>query len=123
MRSGVKDDMGKKAWKAVIWTVYGLGCAALAVLLAAALFGGAYVPFPDAMLPMTLAELASGWMAAGFFPLLAVSFLAWRQIGGKGGRRSRLAWALFLPAAVCLGFLLFRAGVWAAGFAGFRHFS
>lgn len=115
MRSGVTDDMGKKAWKAVIWTVYGLGCAALAVLLAAALFGGAYVPFPDAMLPMTLAELASGWMAAGFFPLLAVSFLAWRQIEEKGGRRPRLAWALFLPAAVCLGFLLSRVGVWAAG--------
>lgn len=120
MSLGVTDDMGKKAWKAVIWTVYGLGCAALAVLLAAALFGGTYVPFPDAMLPMTLAELASVWLAAGFFPLLAVSFLAWRQIEKKGVRRPRLAWAIFLPAAVCLGFLLSRVGVWAAGL---RQFS
>ncbi len=80
--------------------LYALGTLAAAVLTVLALLRAPWVPFPDAMLPMTLGELAAAWLAAGTLPMaLAVRLL--RRHGGLRLRRPALLWLPVLPCALC----------------------
>lgn len=95
-----------------IAVLYGVGGAAVIVLLVLAATGSPCIPFPDAMLPMNLRELALAWLAIGFLPMLAVSIQFCKQVR-MSGRWERLA--VFLPAAVCLAAMVFWLGVWTLG--------
>lgn len=96
----------------MIRAVYLTGTVTVAVLVVVFLVKPRVVPFPEAMLPVELGELASIWLAAGFFPMAVAAAVFYRL------KRRRI---IFVPAAVCLGFLIFWAGVvviglWSTGF-------
>ena len=78
--------------------IYSLGAAVTAILTLIFLSRAEFVPFPDAMLPMQIWELASIWLALGFLPMTAAAILFYRL------KRRRI---IFVPAAVCAGFLIF----------------
>lgn len=86
----------------ILTTVYGIGTAAVFVLLMLVLFRSSVVLNPDAMLPMELHELASIWLALGSIPMLVFSALLYDIHKREHGRRSAIL--LFLPSAVCLAF-------------------
>ena len=107
----------KKTVKTMIAAVYGLGTAIAVILLALFISRSNTVLSPDAMLPIPLCELASMWLAIGFIPMVLVSVLLCKAFRiSEGGHRVRNTLCAFLPAAVCLCFLVFWVGVWGAGF-------
>lgn len=86
----------------LVTVVYGIGAAAVLILLILVLSRSAVVLNPDAMLPMELHELASIWLALGSIPMLVFSTLLYDSSKRKHG-----AVLLFLPSAVCLAFDLY----------------
>ena len=96
----------ERAKETVFTAIYMAGALAVAVLLLLAAAGPGYVPFPDAMLPMDLRELASAWLAIGFLPMLLASMQFYKMAQQK---------AVFLPVGVCLLALLVWIGAWTAG--------
>lgn len=80
--------------------LYALGTLAVLALTAAALLRVAWVPFPGAMLPAALGELAVQWLALGTLPM---AFAAWllRRYGRVDLRRQGLIWLPVLPCALC----------------------
>lgn len=96
----------EKAKKTVFNTLYVAGALVVTVLLLLTIAGPKYVPFPDAMLPMDLRELAFAWLAIGFLPMLLASVQFYKAVRRK---------AVFLPAAICLLALLVWIGVWTVG--------
>lgn len=88
--------------------LYVAGCAVVLLLLLLTVIGAGRVPFPDAMLPMELRELASAWLAIGFLPMALVSLQIYRTA------RRRI---VLIPAGVCLLAVLFWVGVWTVGLA------
>lgn len=96
----------------VIAVLYGAGGTAVIILLVLAAIGSPCVPFPDAMLPMNLRELALAWLAIGFLPMLAVSIQFCKLMKTAGRWERRL---VFLPTAVCLAALVFWLAVWTLG--------
>lgn len=87
--------------------VYVVGAFAVTILTIIRMVKYDIVLFPDAMLPMELYELASVWLAWGFVPMTAASVIFYRVFHIAQGRNKMLSTlAVFLPAAVCGGFLL-----------------
>ncbi len=111
-----------RAGKILAAAVYGIGAAITLILCILFLSHSEAILFPEAMLPSQAWELASGWLALGFVPMLLAS-LAFYSVCGIRETKHRLRNSLltFLPAAVCGGFLLFWAGTWCAGM--FRTFA
>ena len=106
----------KKTGKVIISIVYGIGAAIALTLLALVLSRAQGTPNPDAMLPMELHEAAGLLLAIGFPPMLAASILF--HIAHDifhSAHKTRTIILLYLPAAVCLAFFLFWAGVWGIG--------
>ncbi len=98
----------EKVKKSVTAALYAGGCAAVALLVLLTAVGAGRVPFPDAMLPMELRELASAWLAIGFLPMALVSLQVYRTVRRR---------AVLIPAGICLLAVLFWVGVWTAGLA------
>lgn len=90
----------------MIRIIYYGGAATVIILTLIFLSDSKIILFPDAMLPMTLSDLASTWLALGFLPMAAATILFCRI---KHGR------VFLIPAAICLGFLIFWTGVWIYG--------
>lgn len=106
----------KKAGKTIITIVYGIGTVTVLALLVSVVFRLHTVLFPDAMLPMELHELASVWLAMGFVPMSVVSILFYRVWDiSKSSRRKRNTVLTYIPATICLGCILFWAGVLGIG--------
>lgn len=80
--------------------LYALGALAVLALTAAALLRVPWVPFPNAMLPATLGELAAVWLAAGTLPMVLAVWLL-RRNGQVKMRRPALVWLPVLPCAAC----------------------
>ena len=96
----------EKAKETAFTTLYISGVLAVAVLLLLTIAGPRYIPFPDAMLPMDLRELALAWLAIGFLPMLLASTRFHKMTRRK---------LVFLTAAVCLLALLVWIGAWTIG--------
>lgn len=82
--------------------IYFLGAAFVAVLTPLYFAQVSIIPFPDAMLPLELWELAQLWLALGFLPMSIATILFRR----KSSRRGKL---FFVPAIICLGFVILSA--------------
>lgn len=108
--------MEKRFKQMLIGGIYGFGVMVTFVLLLVFSAHSEVVLFPDAMLPAQLWELASGWLALGFVPMLVASILFCRifQVM-KSPNRVRNAVCVFIPSAVCGCFLVFRIAVWVVG--------
>lgn len=98
--------MMEEAKRTALAALYAAGTAAVVLLLLLTAIGTGRVLFPEAMLPMTLRELASAWLAIGFLPMALVSAQFYKIVRRK---------AVFLPAGACLLALLFWVGVWTVG--------
>lgn len=96
----------EKAKETAFTTLYIVGVLIVAVLLLLAIAGPRYVPFPDAMLPADLRELAFAWLAIGFLPMLLASMRFHKMTRRK---------LVFFPAAICLLALLVWIGAWTVG--------
>lgn len=87
------------------WAVavlYLLGTSSVLALAGIWLLRVEYVPFPEAMLPMKLHELAFGWLAAGAFPMGAATWGVHRCFGFSGHRHpQRDTLLLAIPAVLC----------------------
>ena len=106
----------KKARKIIISVIYGLGVLIVLILLGLVLSRAQGAQNPDAMLPMELHAAAGLLLALGFFPMLGAGVLFYFAHGvHKRGHRVRNTVLLSLPAAICLAFFLFWAGIWAIG--------
>lgn len=80
--------------------LYALGALTVLALSATALLQVSWVPFPQAMLPATLGELAVAWLAAGTLPMALAAWLL-RRYGQVPMRRPTLVWLPVLPCAAC----------------------
>lgn len=80
--------------------LYALGTLAVLALTAAALLRVPWVPFPNAMLPATLGELAVQWLALGTLPVALAAWLL-RRYGRADLRRPACLWLPVLPCALC----------------------
>lgn len=97
-------------------TLYGAGVATTIILLMIVAFRLEMVPFPDAMLPMTLCELASEWLALGTVPMAIASVLLYKAFHiSESSNKIRNTICAFAPTAVCASFLLFWCAVWVIG--------
>lgn len=94
--------------RAFVLTAYVLGTAIVAVLSAILLARVDYVPFPDAMLPEQLWELAIDWLAVGTLPM---ALAAWGMTLTTGAKEKKTRFLLFLPVLPCFGCLLLLVGV------------
>lgn len=82
--------------------LYLLGACIVLALLGIWLLRVGYVPFPDAMLPMALYELAIQWLAAGAVPMAAAAWAVYCVCGfSKHAHPRRDTLLLMLPAAIC----------------------
>ena len=98
--------------------VYALGALTVLVLAALALLRVPFVPFPEAMLPATLGELAVQWLALGTLPMAAAAWLL-RRYGAPRLHHPALVWLPVLPCALCA---LYGAAVFLIALAKFvRH--
>lgn len=119
-----------KALKFFIALLYGIGTMAVAALLVVFLSHSSATPFPDAMLPSALWELASMWLAEGFIPMLLAATCFYRvfhiagsmkeaeaklQEKAEKNKRRRNTILVFLPAAICFCFFAFWVCVWVIG--------
>ena len=93
--------------------LYALGTLAVLALTAAAVLRVDWVPFPDAMLPAALGELAVPWLALGTLPTALAAWLL-RRYGRVDPRRQRFIWLPVLPCALCA---LYGAAVFAIALA------
>lgn len=86
--------MGKTG-RAVVGGIYAIGAVITVVLLGIFFFRVPIVPFPDAMLPMPLWELAGNWLAMGTIPMGAATVLFLRfslcKKGEKGCGKGRVS--------------------------------
>lgn len=96
----------EKAKRTAFAALYAGGTAATAALVLLTVIGAGRVPFPEAMLPMELREVASAWLAIGFLPMALVSVQVYKTVRRR---------AVLIPAGVCLLAVLFWVGVWTAG--------
>ena len=87
--------------------LYAAGTLVVLVLAVVAALRVPAVPFPAAMLPMTLGELATVWLALGTLPMAAAAWLL-RRYGEVRGRYACLVW---LPAVTCAACLAYWAAV------------
>ena len=97
--------------KAIVTIIYALGALIVFTLVCTFLSRSHYVPFPDAMLPSQLWELAVDWLALGTLPMTAASVLMRKTYETRGAKTA----LVFLPAAVCAAALLLWIGVWTIG--------
>lgn len=85
--------------KFLIAAVYGVGVAFVMILSACVIVRADFVPFPNAMLPLKLYELAEIWLAIGFLPMFAATILFGRS-------RENFSRVIYLPAIICAGFVI-----------------
>ena len=98
--------------KIIAIAVYALGAAIVAALVVLYICGASYVPFPDAMLPATLSEIAFEYAAIGAIPMTLASLIMYNFVGIKNSvHRRRNAVFLFLPAAICGGCVMYFIGM------------
>ena len=97
--------------KTLVTIIYALGVLIVFALVCIFLSRSRYVPFPDAMLPKQLWELAVDWLALGTLPMAVASVLMRKAYETRGAKTS----LVFLPAAICAAALLLWIGVWTAG--------
>lgn len=92
--------------------IYLLGACSVLVLAGIWMLRIEYVPFPEAMLPMKLHELAFSWLAVGAIPMWAATWGV-HQFFGFARRRRPLRDTLMLavPAILCSVCLVFEAAV------------
>lgn len=102
----------KNVKQAISAALYGFGATIVAILLLLTAIGAYSVPFPTAMLPLNLRELASAWLAIGFLPMSIASVQMSRFCRPRSRGKKLL---LYLPAAVCLGALLSWIIAWTVG--------
>lgn len=106
--------MGKTG-RAVVGGIYAIGAVITVVLLGIFFFRVPIVPFPDAMLPMPLWELAGNWLAMGTVPMGAATVLFLRVFPLQKGRKGLWKRAgILCPCAVCCVFLIFHIALWAS---------
>lgn len=104
----------KKEWgvmsigKLLVNILYTMGTLIVLVLSIIFLMRIAFVPFPEAMLPMQLWELAVSWLAMGCIPMLiaCAGMCAVNEVR-KGAHAKRNTILIFLPGVICLCALLF----------------
>lgn len=103
--------------KLLVNILYVIGTMIVVVLSVIFLLHINFVPFPEAMLPAQLWELAVNWLAMGCIPMLiaCVGMYTVNDVhtSAHAGRNTVL---IFLPGMVCLCSLLFVAGTWICGF-------
>ena len=97
--------------KPLVTIMYALGALMVFTLACTFLSHSHYVPFPDAMLPKQLWELAVDWLALGALPMAAASVLMRKTYETRGAKTA----LVYLPAAICAAALLLQIGVWTAG--------
>lgn len=96
--------------------VYGAGVLTVLCLLVLWAAQSQFVPFPDAMLPSTLSELAFGWLALGTLPMLLACFALYRCWGLADSQHPRRSLCLvLLPGLLCALCLLVILSTWMAG--------
>lgn len=104
----------KNAAKLFSSVLYAAGALLALALLLIAVLRVPYVPFPDAMLPATLGELAIDWLALGALPMIIAT--AWLESAHPALETApRRKWLLRLPAMLCAGAVLLIVSVWTAG--------
>ena len=94
--------------KAIVTGLYALGALAVLVLCVLLFSHCDFVPWPEAMLPLALWELALNWLALGALPLWPLCVCTARLWGWRGFRR----FLAYLPAWICTLFLAFWAAAW-----------
>ena len=98
---GLNIDASKIA-KIIANTVYLLGTLVFAILICLFIFGADYVPFPDAMLPSSMREIAFIWLAIGTTPMLLSCIAVYRFNNIKESEHTkRILILIFLPAFLC----------------------
>lgn len=106
----------KKAARYAADAIYGLGTFIVCVLGGIALSHSNKVLFPDAMMPMQMWELAINWLAWGTIPMAAACLAVYQCNRIKDSVHSmRNGILIFLPGIICLGCMVFIAGVWIGG--------
>ena len=91
--------------KAIVTGLYALGALAVLVLCVLLFSHCDFVPWPEAMLPLALWELALNWLALGALPLWPLCVCTARLWGWRGFRR----FLAYLPAIVCSVMLFYPA--------------
>lgn len=97
--------------KTIITIIYSVGALTVFALVCVFLSHSHYIPFPDAMLPTQLWELATDYLALGTLPMAAACALMRGAYDTRGGKTA----LVFLPAMICAAALLFWVGVWVVG--------
>lgn len=93
----------KKFLVRVIDVIYILGVLIVIYHLGLAIFVGNEVPYPDAMLPYTYFEIATGNLAFGAIPMTLASIGFWRvNLLRQSKNKVRNLILVFLPATICL---------------------
>lgn len=92
-----------------VTAVYAVGTLMTAVLLCMFLSPSDFVPYPDAMLPAPLWQLATEWLAVGTLPMAAASRLFDRAFAAQ---RRRIRLLIYAPAIICACFGIFWIAVW-----------
>lgn len=85
--------------KKLIAAIYFIGVFVVIILLACVLSQSDYVPFPEAMLPTTLHELAEFWLAIGFLPMTLATILFRRS-------HKNFSRIIYLPSLICAGTII-----------------
>ncbi|MDO4333389.1 MAG: hypothetical protein Q4C58_12005 [Eubacteriales bacterium] len=108
--------------KILVHIMYAIGTLIVLALCAAFLLHIDFVPFPDAMLPMQLWELAVNWMAMGCIPMLIACAGMYAVSDVRAGAHAkRNTILIFLPGMICLCCLLCLIGMWLYGFLRMYH--
>lgn len=100
-----------------VMIIYTIGVLMTLIMLYLFLSRSDYVPHPDSMLPASLWELSTEWLALGALPMAIASRLLDRTIfSQESGRDKKSRLLLYLPAILCTCFFLYWALVLAIGF-------
>ena len=102
----------KNYGRTFVQTAYVLGATVTVMLFAVFLARADCVPFPDAMLPVPLWELARDCLAVGTPPM---ALAAWVMVRSIDAKEKKLRVLLFLPVLPCFGSLLLLGTVWLMG--------
>ena len=94
--------MVHKISRGVVGLVYVIGTLITFILLIIVLLKINIVPFPDAMLPMELYELAFNWLAIGALPMLITTILFCKYYRGLNQTHKKKKIILeSIPAIIC----------------------
>ena len=97
-----------KISRGVVGIIYGIGTLITFILLIIVLLKINIVPFPDAMLPMQLHELAFNWLAIGAIPMLIATILFYKYYKiSKCPHKKKKIVLVYTPTIICCVFLFY----------------